>query len=311
MSDNTYVLYYSDKKIILSINTIYKIGRSPDNDILLDEKTVSRNHARLMFRDNRWIIEDLESSNGTLINYEKKNRVDLQDGDRISIGPFHCMFRVFNSEEIPEYDTLVSDTLILEKKIQDIFHLLPTAESRNKMFDLKHFINSVRQKMNTAAIQDRLTGIYNRAYFDDCLAREIARAKRYNLDLCLIIGDIDHFKRVNDTYGHQKGDEVLSTVAAIIRESTRVNDIVARYGGEELAIILPQSTPELAHATGEKICRKIELQSKERTGIRVTMSCGIASAKTSGFNPEKIINQADMALYRAKKQGRNRIFVYK
>ena len=157
---------------------------------------------------------------------------------------------------------------------------------------------------------DRLTQIYNRAYFDMQLTLEMERAKRYDQDLFLIMIDIDHFKQFNDDYGHQKGDEVLTAVASIIKEHTRKNDTTARYGGEEMAVIIPCSTPENAQITGEKIRRMIETLSMEKTGVQVTISAGIASAKSSDLDVQKLIGNADRALYAAKKNGRNKVFLH-
>ncbi|MCK4543526.1 MAG: GGDEF domain-containing protein [Spirochaetales bacterium] len=313
MSTLINILYYLDKQIILDAEKDYSLGRAPENDIIFQEKTVSRRHARLRFNDGKWFLKDLDSANGTRINAQKIEEIRLQDGDRIQIGPFLSVYRAFSDDEkeMEEFNALLSDTLILEHKIQDILQTVPGTQGKDKIYDLKHFINSLRSKMDTLANIDKLTGLFNRRYFDQQLSLEIERTRRYKQNLFLIMIDIDHFKKFNDTYGHQKGDEVLAAVGAILKEHTRKSDVAVRYGGEEMAVILPQITDSQAKTAAEKIRREIEVLSKERTGLTVTASLGVSSSECSGFNPEKLIRNADSALYEAKKQGRNRVCMYK
>lgn len=168
-------------------------------------------------------------------------------------------------------------------------------------------------KIEEMAMMDDLMQIYNRRFFFNRLREEFQRAIRYNTHLGCILLDIDHFKIVNDSYGHQAGDEVLKHIAARIKENCRKTDIIARYGGEEIGIILPNAREEEAFQLAEKIRNFIEYETvvvDENKKVRLTVSLGVVAVA-----PEKlkeledcnvIIKLADNALYQAKKNGRNR-----
>ena len=303
-----HLLYYSDTRILLEPARRYLIGRSAEADIRLDEKTVSRRHLSLSF-DGGWIAEDLSSTNGTQVNYAPVEKAILRDGDHISIGPFVCIYRSFDPahEGEAEYDALLDETLILERKIRSLITLSPNEKVRDEIYNLKHFLNSILRRLNALASIDRLTGLYNRRYLDQQLTLELERALRYRHGLGLIMIDIDHFKQFNDRYGHQKGDEVLSAAGAILRENTRATDLAARYGGEELAVLLPEVTPGQAQLAAEKIRRQIEAESEARTGLKITASLGVAVSGQASRGPGALIAAADAALYRAKEKGRNRV----
>ncbi len=169
-----------------------------------------------------------------------------------------------------------------------------------------------RAQLYTAAITDGLTGLYVSRYFRHRLKEELRTAKRYQRHLSVVMVDIDHFKKVNDTYGHQAGDEVLRVVARCLLDTVREGiDIAARYGGEEFALILPETNLEGAGALAERLRRLIEKQRVEVGGetILVTTSCGVATSPDHGDLPEVLVERADQALYRAKENGRNRVEV--
>jgi len=152
---------------------------------------------------------------------------------------------------------------------------------------------------------DELTQLNLRDVFDITLAKHIDESKRTNAPFCLLMIDIDDFKQVNDQYGHQVGDEVLHTIGHCINSIVREMDLAARYGGEELAIILPNSTIENAYMTGERIRKAIKNLNFD--GFSVTVSIGVSSTDTKTNNtPEALIKKADEALYRAKKEGKDR-----
>lgn len=160
------------------------------------------------------------------------------------------------------------------------------------------------------AVTDPLTGIYNRRGFEDLLNREYERSRRYQRSAGLLIFDLDHFKRINDTYGHQAGDEVLVEVAGRCAKLLRKSDILGRFGGEEFIVLLPETDGKSAHETAEKLRRGIEAEPFE-TGagtIDVTISVGVASfnAKEEG-SIEAITKRVDEALYTAKECGRNQV----
>jgi len=175
-------------------------------------------------------------------------------------------------------------------------------------------LTSAYQTIEVMAVTDELTQIYNRRYFYSCLNQEITRSKRYGHPLTLLMLDIDFFKQVNDTYGHQVGDEVLIGVADIIKLTTRKNDIVARYGGEEITITLPETSLKGAVECAEKIRKNIEeniFKTDKDKKFGVTVSIGISSIdqleKEITDEAKIILKKADEALYEAKKSGRNKV----
>ena len=163
-------------------------------------------------------------------------------------------------------------------------------------------------------ITDPLTGIYNRRYLDRRLKEEVGRAQRYGLPLSVALIDIDFFKSINDTYGHQGGDIVLTSLGKLIPQNIRPSDIAARYGGEEFCIIFA-ATPALgAKVLAERLHQHIASQkfvligrANERPELQVTVSIGLASLDQEINNEEMLIQRADEALYRAKREGRNRV----
>lgn len=168
----------------------------------------------------------------------------------------------------------------------------------------------LHKKIEELAITDGLTGVYNHRYFKETLHKEIKRAERYNLVFSLLMFDIDDFKKINDTYGHPKGDEVLKGLAQIAKDIfQREIDVVARYGGEEFVVILPQTTKERAGIVGERFISSIRERLFSLSGLSevVTISLGIASYPDDGEREDGIILSADKALYEAKKQGKNRV----
>jgi diguanylate cyclase (GGDEF)-like protein/PAS domain S-box-containing protein len=154
---------------------------------------------------------------------------------------------------------------------------------------------------------DPLTDIYNRRKFSQLLDQEIDRVERYNRSLAVILLDIDHFKRINDTFGHDAGDSVLKKISRLIRENIRSVDTLARYGGEEFVIILPETTLKKAMTAAERIRRVIERKSFDRVG-HITVSAGV-SIFEEGDNKQSIVKKADRGLYVAKREGRNRVSI--
>jgi len=171
------------------------------------------------------------------------------------------------------------------------------------------------KKLSLMVIIDSLTGLYNRMHFNETIQKEWKRTYRYGRPVSFIMLDIDHFKKVNDTYGHLSGDVVLKIVAKIIKEKTRDSDFVARYGGEEFAIILTETPLKDGIVVAEKIRQAIEsktIKIPNNASVKVTVSCGIATVEPQTVkNAEELIDKADKALYKAKKDGRNKIAVIK
>ncbi len=160
------------------------------------------------------------------------------------------------------------------------------------------------------ATTDGLTELYNHRYFQEQMKMQVEQSKRYENNFSLIIIDIDFFKKFNDSFGHQSGDAVLRQVAFTLKKNVRATDIVCRYGGEEMSIILPNTSKEEAHATAEKICKKVaERPFKLVNGkeCNVTISLGVATYPFDGENASSIIEVADNRLYKAKNNGRNQV----
>jgi diguanylate cyclase (GGDEF)-like protein len=170
----------------------------------------------------------------------------------------------------------------------------------------------LHKRMAELTIIDELTEAFNYRYLIQKLQEEKRRAARYRLPLSLIMVDIDHFKKLNDTFGHEEGNQVLKQLAGIIKRCIRDVDIFARYGGEEFAIILPQTTQAEATVIGERIREQVEVAGMElENGIKekVTVSVGITSFPENGKSEEELVTIADQALYRAKGDGRNLVRV--
>ena len=162
------------------------------------------------------------------------------------------------------------------------------------------------------SITDSLTGLKNRRYFDQRLSEEIAQSKRYRLSLSLLLIDVDHFKRVNDTYGHQIGDEVLKNLSTVIVEMVRESDVVVRYGGEEIAIIAPKTNKAEAILLAERlrnIVQKSPLASIDARQeiVQITISIGVSMLNLVTMDKDALVEEADKALYEAKRLGRNRV----
>jgi diguanylate cyclase (GGDEF)-like protein len=170
---------------------------------------------------------------------------------------------------------------------------------------------SLHQKTQELTIVDELTGIYNYRYFIKKLTQEIKRAERYKHSLSMLMIDIDWFKRCNDTYGHLFGNKVLKELAQRIRDSVRDVDVVCRYGGEEFAVILPQTNRKDAHMIGERIRHRVESNEfeVEEGGllVKVTVSLGVATYPENGTISEELIEKVDQALYLAKGRGKNMV----
>jgi two-component system cell cycle response regulator len=246
------------------------IGRASDATIRLqDDDGVSRRHAKIVQADGRLWIEDLKSANGTIVNGERVARCALQDGDKIRIG----------------------STVILKFTYSD------------------ELDENFQQKMYDAALHDGLTNAYNKRHFLDRLPMEVAYARRHGAPLSLLMLDIDHFKRVNDSFGHPAGDYVLVTLAQIVTGVLRSEDLFARYGGEEFSILCRGVALGNASLLAERLRGLVESFVFEYNGQRIliTISIGVGSASGQTNAAMQLIAEADAALYDAKRRGRNRV----
>ena len=173
----------------------------------------------------------------------------------------------------------------------------------------KRQLESANTKLQELALRDGLTGLLNRRYWESCLEREFARHQRYDNPVSLVIFDIDHFKRVNDTYGHQTGDEVIRSVAEITSRLARETDFAGRYGGEEFVVLLPGTHLEGAAQFAERLRQAVEQQVLDYQGspLSYTISLGVATISDDMANYQILLERADKALYASKEQGRNRV----
>jgi diguanylate cyclase (GGDEF)-like protein len=248
---------------------VVTLGRGRENDIVLPSDCVSRRHARLERRDEAVFVVDLASTNGTFINDERKpvRERRLARGDQLKIG----------------------DT---------IFKHLTGA-------DIELQYHEIIFRM---AVTDGLTNLANRKQLDAMLAEEIPRARRYRRELTVLMLDIDHFKRINDTHGHLTGDYVLRGLAGILQKRLRPNDKLGRFGGEEFCAILPETPLSSAVGFAEELRALVEEHSfvAEDKQIRVTVSIG-AGALKDGMQSGDLYKCADEMLYKAKREGRNRV----
>lgn len=202
-------------------------------------------------------------------------------------------------------EAIVSATVQMENKSKELEKRLH--ETKGELNTLQTNLTKARNEART----DGLTGVSNRKAFDETLKQEIARATAEKTSLCLVIGDIDHFKAFNDTWGHRTGDQVLRLVASCLKAGVRETDTVARYGGEEFAIIMPgvgtEGAESFANAMREAVqARELVKRSTGETLGRVTMSLGVAMLRP-GDNSATLIERSDACLYTAKRSGRNRV----
>ncbi len=178
---------------------------------------------------------------------------------------------------------------------------------------LKRALKTREDELKRLALTDDLTGLYSRRYVREQLQQEFHRASRYNIPFCIVLIDLDHFKQVNDLYGHLTGDRVLIAFSELLRQCTRQSDTVSRYGGEEFLILLPNTLLKPAQIVTDRICAKAKnLVHRGLAGetFQVTCSQGLTEFEPTLYGSEKLIQRADEALYRAKDLGRNQVCVW-
>jgi diguanylate cyclase (GGDEF)-like protein len=247
------------------------IGRAPNVELRLEDDGISRTHARVRAETGRAWVEDMQSRNGTFVNGAKiAKATELRDGDKIQVGRGTVLRFGFQDD------------------LDESFH----------------------ENLMSSALRDGLTKLFNRRYFMERLDSELKFAQRHNAAVSLLMLDIDHFKKINDTFGHLTGDAVLVTIAAVLHRAVRNEDVVARYGGEEFAIILRSIELESAQRMAERLRKLVEatpIQVGDKE-LRATVSIGLADYPSTPCHAlEQLVEAADQALYRAKRGGRNRI----
>jgi len=263
-----------------SVGEMYKvdgdktiIGRGQKAQVRLLDDGISREHAQLVVEGSKIFLEDLGSTNGTFCNGLKVDRRELADGDKI----------------------LVGSTTILKFTYHD---------NLDEIF---------QKQMYESALRDGLTKAFNKKYFTDRLESELTFALRHDSPLVLVMFDIDHFKKVNDTHGHQAGDLVLSEISTLLSGALRAEDVFARYGGEEFAVICRGTDLTQASIVGERMRKAVEKHRfvHEGTPIPITISVGIAGLPDPAVkDATDLVARADKALYQSKHGGRNRVTIH-
>ncbi|MBF0532933.1 MAG: sensor domain-containing diguanylate cyclase, partial [Candidatus Omnitrophica bacterium] len=206
---------------------------------------------------------------------------------------------------------IIADNIFTQKNIteSDLRIFMMLANQAGLAIENSQLYELVRQKSHT----DALTTLWNHGYFQNKLYEEIEKARKNNSYLSLIMLDIDNFKTLNDTYGHQNGDIVLKEMARICKESSRTMDHACRYGGEEFSMILPQTTKEQAYTIAERIRQRIAeygfTDFSLYETVKISVSIGIAAFPNDADNKQDLISQADRAMYKAKFSGKNRTFI--
>ncbi len=195
----------------------------------------------------------------------------------------------------------------------DLDELIARVEAALRIKGEHDTLRANNKRLAELSMTDPLTGLYNRRYLMERFSEEIERAKRYEYPVACVMGDIDDFKLVNDTYGHLQGDQVLQQMAILMKNSNRVVDILARYGGEEFLMILPQTNLGGAQAVAERYREMVEearmIQSDKDRKITVSLGASAYAKKQIG-SKESLLKQADEALYEAKRQGKNRVVTF-
>jgi diguanylate cyclase (GGDEF)-like protein len=242
------------------------IGRAVSNSVLIDTDSVSRHHARIQRRSDRCFVEDLQSTNGTTVNGERVTDRRLLEHGDL-IKVGRAVFRYICGHDVETH-----------------YH----------------------EEIYRLTIIDGLTQVANRRFFDDFLEREVARSTRSRAPLSLIFFDIDDFKRLNDRFGHLFGDRLLRDIAQRVGTLVRREQLLARFGGDEFALVLPDVDLESASLFAEKIRQQIEsMEPAERgRGASVTLSFGIATLEPA-MTVQDLLQTADRALLAAKRAGRN------
>ncbi|TNE96896.1 MAG: GGDEF domain-containing protein [Deltaproteobacteria bacterium] len=250
-------------------------GRSADNSIPLEFGGISRHHLKITHQgEENWFIEDAGSKNGTYVNNNK----------------------IEQPTQLKKGDMIKLGTISLK--------YLPKGDPDRLTYD----------KLNLEANTDRHTGCYNKTYFNNRIDLEVKKSKVTGEPLSLIIFDLDHFKKLNDNFGHDAGDFVLKEMAGLIRnKGVRDLDVFARYGGEEFVILLPKTNLKQAYDIAERLRKQLEEHEfmYETTRLPVTASIGVADYRQGVTSGTELFKRADQAVYKSKQGGRNQVQFYR
>jgi two-component system cell cycle response regulator len=242
----------------------------------------------------------------------RSSKCDIQV-DQESVSRNHAKL-INNGEEVMLCDmgstngTYINDELVQERSLND-GNLIKIGRTIFKFLSGKNIENAYHEEIYRLTTIDGLTQVFNKRYFMETLERELSRSRRYSRELSLVIFDIDHFKNVNDTYGHLAGDYILKQLAELVKQNIRREDFLARYGGEEFAVILPELERPQAIKMAEKVIKLISDYDFlfEGNHIPITVSIGVATLNEDTAEGIDFIKIADNNLYEAKKTGRDRV----
>jgi two-component system cell cycle response regulator len=264
---------------------IVTLGRALECDVRVNDARASRLHARISVEDpagageTRFHLVDLNSTNGTILNGQPVADAYLQHGDKLQIGEHLLRFELLDE---------------IDREFQRQIHRL--------------------------LVHDELTGLLTSKSFFSELRREAARAAAENRPFCVLMMDLDHFKEVNDTYGHLTGSRTLEEVGVCITQALRAGDVAARFGGEEFAAFLLDADIAQGLVAAERVRNNVErhdfaiTRQQPKDGVqthRITISVGVAVFPDDSRDPIELVELADTALYRAKRNGRNRVCAYR
>jgi diguanylate cyclase (GGDEF)-like protein len=253
---------------IVAVEGDLVIGRGEHADVRFTDPGISWRHARLLRREDAVFVEDLGSTNGTFVHGQRVSQPRrLTDGDQIRLGG-HTVLKYFVADRLEE---------------------------------------AAAQSLYESAVRDPLTGVHNRRYLIERLASEISFALRHAAPLAVLFIDVDHFKRVNDLFGHAVGDATLRVITMTIQRMIRPEDVLSRYGGEEFVVIARSVTPRNAEILAERIRRRIgELELPLEGEPALSVSIGVAAlAGLPQPDAAALVSAADQAMYAAKERGRN------
>lgn len=265
-----------------------------------------KNNFSLVFREGLFLEEGwVQEHFSDYLTQEKVKIVSLPEGERLLFLPFKREEELLSVLWAKLTDTIKPDSLKEKELLEDsetLVNQLVLGLEKTKLY------SEVEEKSRF----DGLTGLYRRHYFEMRLEEEILRAKRYGTSFSLVFVDIDYFKKLNDTYGHYCGDQILHRLGIILRESVYETDIVARYGGEEFVLLLPRAEPEGVKRKMENLREKIATEEfiLDWGKLKITVSIGLAHYPKDGSTAEEIIRAADQALYFSKEKGRNCLTEY-
>lgn len=250
-------------------------GRNADNDIPLEFSGISRYHFKMQLSHPQgWSIEDCGSKNGTYVNN----------------------IRISKPINLKKGDIVKIGSIALK--------FLPKGDPERLTYD----------KLHREAITDQFTGCFNKTYFNEKISLEVKKSKITGKPLSLIIFDIDHFKKLNDSHGHDAGDAILKQLAMLVRQNgVRDLDIFARYGGEEFVILLPQTQLKQAFEIAERLRALVEKHpfKYEESDLPITISMGVADYRQGVVSGTDLFKRADQAVYKAKEGGRNQVQFYR